>query len=627
MIASATVISSGDGRYYTSAIAYYTGEDKELGKGNLPGELSGEWHGSFAETLALDGAIAHNDKRLDSLMQGKDPTTGAILRKGDGTIRTFTDERGVKKESKSNGAVDITFSAPKSVSIAAFLGSDEERLAIESAHRESVKTALTYLEENYAFRRTASGREKAQIVTGIFQHTDSREGDPQLHSHAVVLNACKGKDSGKTGALDINTILNAQHKLGEIYRNELQNRLEQRGLETRQVKLNRGYSFEITNIGLTKEVTDHFSKRSLAIEKEIELFPDKSRSQAAVDTRQKKEARIYRATSFKRWKEEGKKLGFDLENLKLTRKTLSEKQQEVKKEELEKDVLRTLIRKEAFKAFTEKDVALTVLRQSKGQFSSKDCEQITDQIIKKNLHEIGSNLDRWKRDKEPVRLELKTSKVSTLKRLSSEVRKKFGSAYKEKVSETQSKPVEDKATPKEKDDKRLYTLNKEGRQKAKDSVYAIGRSKLAPWLQKILPKGQTLSYEYRQKQYEKSKINYAKKQKRFEKRKKQFQRKMFFAYMKGYISKSKYVQLRDGKKQPKSKLLINLKYLTHNMTKQQKDYLIKKLEKTQSITKDKTPGRFFSTPQKEQPKEQPKENNPKEQSKEKVKDKSKERDR
>jgi len=622
VVASATVISSGDARYYSSAIAYYTGNGEELGKGELPGE----WHGSFAETLDLDGAIEHNDKHLDSLMQGKDPATGATLRKGAGTVRTYIDESGVAKEHKSNGAVDMTFSAPKSVSIAAFLGSDEVRLAIESAHRESVKTALNYLEENYAYRRTASGQEKAQIVTGIFQHTDSREGDPQLHSHAVVLNACKGKDSGKTGALNIGTILNAQHKLGEIYRNELQHRLENLGYEARQVQLNRGYSFEITNIGLTKEVTDHFSKRSQAIDQEIELFQDKSRSQAAVDTRQKKEARIDRAASCKRWKEEAKSLGFDLENLKLKRKTLSEKQQEVKKEELEKDVLRTLIRKEAFKAFTEKDVALTVLRQSKGQFSSKDCGQITDQIIKKNLHEIGSNLDRWKRDKEPVRLELKTSKVHTLKRLSSEVRKKLGSAYEAKVSETQSKPVEDKPTPKEKDEKRLYTLNKEGRQKAKDSVYAIGRSKLAPWLQKILPKGQTLSYEYRQKQFEKSKLNYAKKQKRFEKRKKQFKRKMFLAYMKGYISKSKYVQLRDGKKQPKLKLLINLKYLTHNMTKQQKDYLIKKLEKTQSITKEKPPSRFLTAPQKEQPKEKPKEQ-PKEQSKEKVKDKSKERDR
>ncbi|MBW4660266.1 MAG: relaxase domain-containing protein [Drouetiella hepatica Uher 2000/2452] len=286
MVASVSIISGSSGDYFTRAIVYYKSEDREPEKG----ELQGEFYGSFAKSLELDRqAIAHKDRRLSSLMQGIDPTTGKVLRKGGKTV----DESGVeKKKNSSVGAIDITFSAPKDVSIAAFLAPEKERLQIEKAHNESVKAALTHLEENYAFLRTASGNEKAQIVAGIFAHTTSRDGDPQLHSHGVVLNSCQGKESGKTGALDGMAILQAQHRLGEIYRNELQHKLENLGYITRQVSLQRGYSFEITNIGLTQEVRDHFSKRSEAIDKEVSEHPEKSRSKAAVDTRKKKRRKL-----------------------------------------------------------------------------------------------------------------------------------------------------------------------------------------------------------------------------------------------------------------------------------------------------------------------------------------------
>jgi hypothetical protein len=274
------------------------------------------------------------------------------------------------------------------------------------------------------------------------------------------------------------------------------------------------------------------------------------------------------------------------------------------------------------------------LRQSKGQFSSKECEQISKEIINKNLREIGSDLERWKRqDKEkPLHLRIKTNKSYTLRRMSNEIQKRLGTVEQQRLSDIYSKREELKAKSLEKqtlegNKARLYTLNKEGREKVKDSAYAIVRSNFAPWLQKLLPEGQALSYEYRQKQFEKSKQKFAKKQKRFEKRQKQFKRKMFFAYMKGHISRSKYIQIRDGKKQEKSKILIQVKYATHNMNKKQRDYLLRKLDKAQTkVEEKKLSSRFSTTPQKEPVKEREKEK-PKEQPKEKQKEKSKERDR
>jgi conjugative relaxase-like TrwC/TraI family protein len=87
-------------------------------------------------------------------------------------------------------ATDYTFSAPKSVSIAALVQQDDRVLA---AHHQAVTTALTILEQRYAQTRQMTATGRVRLLTGNLMaavtHTTSRKMEPQLHSHCVVMNA------------------------------------------------------------------------------------------------------------------------------------------------------------------------------------------------------------------------------------------------------------------------------------------------------------------------------------------------------------------------------------------------------------------------------------------------------
>jgi hypothetical protein len=119
----------------------------------------------------------------------------------------------------------------------------------------------------------------------------------------------------------------------------------------------------------------------------------------------------------------------------------------------------------------------------------------------------------------------------------------------------------------------VHTLNKKGVELSQsDSLYSKVRDKLISPLKRILPEGKPLSYQYRKAQYEKRVQKALKKQKTFK-------RKAFLLYMTGKISRKKYVQIRDDKGQPKTKLGVNAKWLlTNKISTKQRDYLLKKIE-------------------------------------------------
>ncbi|AIW22907.1 conjugative transfer relaxase/helicase TraI [Vibrio coralliilyticus] len=86
--------------------------------------------------------------------------------------------------------LDVTFSAPKSLSLLALLGGDQR---LRQAHERAVHYALTALEREAAQARVQSQGQLSYVETGslliaVFEHTTSRAHDPQLHSHAVITN-------------------------------------------------------------------------------------------------------------------------------------------------------------------------------------------------------------------------------------------------------------------------------------------------------------------------------------------------------------------------------------------------------------------------------------------------------
>ena len=102
---------AGKGDYYLQLARedYYTGG----------GEPQGQWHGEGAQLLGLQGSVEAEELR--NLMRGYDPTGGKALvqNAGEGNRQCFW---------------DLTFSAPKSVSVAWLQASPELAKEFQNAH-------------------------------------------------------------------------------------------------------------------------------------------------------------------------------------------------------------------------------------------------------------------------------------------------------------------------------------------------------------------------------------------------------------------------------------------------------------------------------------------------------------
>ena len=95
---------------------------------------------------------------------------------------------------------DLTFSPVKSVSTLWAVAPEPVAAAIERAHQQAVKDALTYLEQHALFTREgAQGARQVEtrgMVAAAFTHRDSRAGDPDLHTHVAVANKVQARVSG-----------------------------------------------------------------------------------------------------------------------------------------------------------------------------------------------------------------------------------------------------------------------------------------------------------------------------------------------------------------------------------------------------------------------------------------------
>ena len=235
-----------------------------------------QWLGSAAPALGLSGPV-NRDDHLKTL-QGLDPRSGEPLVQGAGANRKY--------------AVDLTFSAPKSVSIAWAVGDEEIRRGIEAAQDRAVEKTLMFIEENFALGRRGSSekgtiiKEKMKLMAAAFRHGSSRELDPQVHTHLMLQNLGQRAD-GSWGALNEKELYEWKMALGAIYRSELSS------------ELNKSLCFEIESDreffrlkGIPAELEEEFSKRRAQIEAALDAkgFSGARASEiAALDTRKGKE--------------------------------------------------------------------------------------------------------------------------------------------------------------------------------------------------------------------------------------------------------------------------------------------------------------------------------------------------
>ena len=192
------------GRYYEKEDDYYT-------KDHSPSE----WQGKAAEVLGLHGEVKLED--FKNLLEGNLPNGEQIQVAASG----------------HRGGSDLTFSAPKSLSMQALIAGDHSLI---DAHDRAVKEALKYAESLVVYRQSKEGESEKifsqNMAAATFRHELSRACDPQLHTHCVILNFTQRED-GKWRALDNEQFYRQKMLMGALYRAELAREVQKLGYEVR----------------------------------------------------------------------------------------------------------------------------------------------------------------------------------------------------------------------------------------------------------------------------------------------------------------------------------------------------------------------------------------------------------
>ena len=258
------------------------------------GEPPGKWLGEGAQALALNGRV--QDDALRNLLAGFSPNGKSELVQNAGSA-------------KRQGAWDLTFSVPKSVSVLWSQADSATRREIEAAQQEAVVAALEYLQHNAGLTRRGSGglrSERAKLVAASFEHGTSRAQDPNIHTHVLVLNVAVRTD-GTTGSIRSDPFFDHKMAAGAVHRAELAARLHAR----LGVAIERdGDSFKLADVN--EELCGVFSQRSQQIKAtmaERGVSGPVAASIVTLDTRQVKQHNA-RELLFDQWRATGRALGW-----------------------------------------------------------------------------------------------------------------------------------------------------------------------------------------------------------------------------------------------------------------------------------------------------------------------------
>ena len=212
---------------------------------------------------------------------------------------------------------DLTFSAPKSVSVLWSQANLRVRKIIEACIEKAFRKAVDYLEQEAAYCRIGRGgteKVRAKLTVAAFVHGTSRLTDPQYHIHGLFMNAGLCPD-GKHRALSSIDLFRHKMAGGAFFRAALAHLLqEELGVKIVRPVNKKGYLeswFEID--GVSESLMKEFSKRREEIKEALGKLGLESAAAAAIatlDTRKKKGVIPPREELFRMWREEGRKHGF-----------------------------------------------------------------------------------------------------------------------------------------------------------------------------------------------------------------------------------------------------------------------------------------------------------------------------
>lgn len=274
MISHQVLTRSSVGASTVKAIESYYKDSKDdyYSKDNQPSL----WQGKLAEELGLIGEV--KKENFIQLMSGISPDN-KLLRQN----------KYKNKNADERLAIDLTFSAPKSISIESLVNGN---IGVLKAHEDAVTKTLELIEQRANTRLKKDGVSKTvntgNLAIGKFRHETNRNNDPQLHTHAVILNITK-RDDGEYRALHNDSIIKSTKEFTKIYQGYLAKELKEQGFKLRITK----DGFELAHINDNQ--IQAFSSRSKEVEKALsevgltrETATTAEKQKATLSTRQKK---------------------------------------------------------------------------------------------------------------------------------------------------------------------------------------------------------------------------------------------------------------------------------------------------------------------------------------------------
>lgn len=314
------------------------------------------WAGRGAEALGLRGEVSTTQAK--ALLEGRLPNGEKV------------------GGEKHRPGYDATFSAPKSVSVAAYIHGDSRLIA---AHDEAVKAAIQYIERETAATRI---RERGQVrtegtgnfVVATFRHDTNREAELQLHTHGVIMNTTQSAD-GRWRAIESKPIFRLQKEAGAVFRATLARGCEKIGWTIEKTVEGGEPSFELAEI--SKAERDLFSSRSKQIEAELakigktrETATAEERQIAALNTRQGKQE-FDRAELLKEWQEKFAAAGFRAIDPPQSRQ-ITDGEYQKRANAAVKDAVEHLSEREA--RFTGRQIAAEARKIGMGKIDDRDIE-------------------------------------------------------------------------------------------------------------------------------------------------------------------------------------------------------------------------------------------------------------
>jgi conjugative relaxase-like TrwC/TraI family protein len=281
-------LAAGQEAYYLNSVAkgvedYYTG-----------GEAPGRWTASSNRLLGLTGRVAGDD--LHAVLEGRDPNSGSRL-----------------GQAHKVPGFDMTFRAPKSVSVLFGLGDPGIARQVSEAHDAAVDAALDWVERHAVWARRGKGGVRQVRADGLiaaaFKHRTSRNSDPHLHTHVLVPNMVLG-DDGKWATPDARWFYASAKTAGYLYEAQLRHNLTA-ALGVEWGTVNNGIA-DIAHI--PPSVLKAFSTRRAEIDKQMEArgqHSAKAAMIAALDTRKAKQPDTGTVDLRARWSEQATAMGYE----------------------------------------------------------------------------------------------------------------------------------------------------------------------------------------------------------------------------------------------------------------------------------------------------------------------------